>query len=254
MPVHDWTRVEDGTFHDFHNAWIIHLKETLNGGCLPKGYYALSEQHALSYIADVLTLQTSGDELSLQGSGGGVSVLESPPKVSTRLIAQPSYKVLRKTLTVRRVSGHRIVALIEILSPGNKDRDDSIEQFVQKATDTVRNGCHLLMVDLFPPGKHDPQGMHGAIWDWWFDERYSPPKDQPLTLASYASRLRPTTEIYLENLAVGQSMPDMPLFLRESHYINIPLQPTYDQAFRGMPEIYRQVLEKESNGKRSKTR
>jgi hypothetical protein len=30
MPVHDWTRVSAATFHDFHGAWIVHLKETLN--------------------------------------------------------------------------------------------------------------------------------------------------------------------------------------------------------------------------------
>lgn len=34
MAVHDWSRVKPGIFHDFHNAWITHLKETLNGGLL----------------------------------------------------------------------------------------------------------------------------------------------------------------------------------------------------------------------------
>ena len=46
MPVHDWTRVDAGIFHDFHNAWITHLKEALNEGLLPDGYYAQAEQHA----------------------------------------------------------------------------------------------------------------------------------------------------------------------------------------------------------------
>lgn len=39
MPVHDWTRVDAGTFHAFHTAWITHLSETLNGGLLPPDYY-----------------------------------------------------------------------------------------------------------------------------------------------------------------------------------------------------------------------
>ncbi len=26
MPVHDWTRVEAGIFHDFHHAWIEEIK------------------------------------------------------------------------------------------------------------------------------------------------------------------------------------------------------------------------------------
>ena len=56
MSVHDWTRVDAGTFHAFHMGWITHLSEVLNGGLLPSGYYAMSEQHGGHFIADVLTL------------------------------------------------------------------------------------------------------------------------------------------------------------------------------------------------------
>src|SRR5260370_23688552 len=41
MPIHNWTRVEDGTFHHFHTTWITHLSEALNSGILPSPYYAL---------------------------------------------------------------------------------------------------------------------------------------------------------------------------------------------------------------------
>jgi hypothetical protein len=46
MPIHDWTRVEAGIFHDFHHGWIEEIKRTLNAGLLPDDYYALAEQHA----------------------------------------------------------------------------------------------------------------------------------------------------------------------------------------------------------------
>ena len=55
-----------------------------------------------------------------------------------------------------------------------------------------------------------------------------------------------------QHRAVGDRMTDMPLFLREETYINIPLQSTYDRAFQGVPEIFRGQLEKETNGKRRK--
>jgi hypothetical protein len=29
MPVHDWTRVSDGTFHDFHYSWVLEIKRAL---------------------------------------------------------------------------------------------------------------------------------------------------------------------------------------------------------------------------------
>ena len=44
MPIHDWTKVDAGIFHHFHNGWITRLSDALNDGLLPKGYYALAEQ------------------------------------------------------------------------------------------------------------------------------------------------------------------------------------------------------------------
>src|SRR5438309_823998 len=40
MPIHDWTRVEAGIFHDFHHGWIADIKRALNAGVLPPNYYA----------------------------------------------------------------------------------------------------------------------------------------------------------------------------------------------------------------------
>jgi hypothetical protein len=57
MPVHDWTRVSAGTFHDFHQAWIIAIRDALNDGLLPEGYYAMAEQVAGRPHPDVLALE-----------------------------------------------------------------------------------------------------------------------------------------------------------------------------------------------------
>ena len=34
MPIHDWTRLEPGDFHHFHQRWISALTDSLNGGLL----------------------------------------------------------------------------------------------------------------------------------------------------------------------------------------------------------------------------
>ncbi len=44
MPIHDWTRAQAGLFHEFHQSWTVRIKDALNGGGMPKGYYALVEQ------------------------------------------------------------------------------------------------------------------------------------------------------------------------------------------------------------------
>jgi len=252
MPIHDWTRVSAGTFHDFHNSWITELRNAMNGGLLPSGYYAQGEQWAGNINADVLTLH-AGSQPSIASekerpeappSGAGVAVVEqAPPRVSRRVAASEAAHVraARRTLVIRHSSGHRVVALLEIVSSANKDRPRSVLDFADKAIAALQQGVHLLIVDLFPPGLHDAQGIHSRIWENYGDELDVPPPDKPITLASYLARSLP--EAYLEFAAVGESLPAMPLFLDLHAYVNVPLAATYEAAYRGVPSIWREVLE-----------
>jgi hypothetical protein len=238
MPVHDWTRVDAGTFHAFHTAWITHLSETLNGGLLPPNYYALPEQHGGRWIADVLTLQVPQPPAV---ADGGLAVAENPPQVRRKVAISPTARGNRRTLTIRHVSGHRIIALVEIVSPANKDRAAHVAEFADKAEAALRQGIHLLVVDLFPPGPYDPQGMDAVIWQRFDEEPSLLPPNEPLTLASYVADSPPVA--YLEHLAVGSPLAEMPLFLNPDRYINVPLESTYLDSYRGLPGFCRDLLE-----------
>ncbi len=241
MPVHDWRRVDAGTFHAFHTGWITHLSEALNAGLLPRGYYAMPEQHGGRLIADVLTLQTpSPSDPPPMPEEGGVAVADAPPQVRLRLTPTSAGRATRRTLTIRHVSGHRVIALIEIVSPANKDRAAHVAELVDKAEAALCHGVHLLLVDLLLPGPHDPQGLHAAIWARFDDEPYLPPASEPLTLAAYAAG--PAPEAYVEHLPIGAPLAEMPLFLTPDRYVNTPLDQTYTLAFRGMPAVWRDVL------------
>jgi hypothetical protein len=246
MPVHDWTRVEAGILHAFHTAWVAGIQTSLNSGLLPSGYYALAEQHFGRAIADVLTLHgrpTAENPFPSSPDAGGTAVAEAPPRVRRRQTLEQTSLARRRTLAVRHVSGHRLIALLEIVSPSNKDRARTVEEFAAKAVSALDAGVHVLLVDLFPPGPNDPQGMHAVIRQRLddSDEPYDLPADELLTLASYAAGLN--VEIYLEHVAVGAVLPEMPLFLHSDRYINVPLEPTYQAAYVGMPAFWRDVLE-----------
>jgi hypothetical protein len=174
---------------------------------------------------------------------GGVAVAEAPPRVQRKQTLELAALVRRRSLAIRHVSGHRLVALVEIVSPANKDRRRHVDELVEKAVSALERGVHLLLVDLFPPGPHDPGGMHGAISQCLkeSDEPYDLPAGAPLTLASYVAG--PRVDVYLEHLAVGAPLAAMPLFLRPDRYIHVPLEPTYQATYRGMPAFWREVLE-----------
>jgi hypothetical protein len=245
MPVHDWTRVEAGIFHHFHNLWITELSNALNGGLLPGDFYALVEQHAGRFVTDILTLhasQPNGEPLPPPPADGGLAVAEAPPKVRRQLTATETYRQRRRTLAIRHVSGHRLVAMVEIVSPANKDRPESVDEFVAKTVEALDLGVHVLLLDLLPPGRHDPRGLHGAVWNQFDEGPYDLPVAEPLSLASYAAGL--PVRAYLEHLAVGSALPNMPLFLHSERYIQAPLEATYQTGYCGMPAFWRDILER----------
>src|SRR5262249_204777 len=124
MPMHDWTRVEPGIFHAFHHDWITELARALNRGLLPEDYYALPEQQAAGFGPDVLTLQTestNGSGTAESASGGAATMIQTRPQ--TEFTAETDaefYRRKKSSIVVRHVSGDRIVAILEVISPGNK--------------------------------------------------------------------------------------------------------------------------------------
>jgi hypothetical protein len=114
---------------------------------------------------------------------------------------------------------------------------------VEKLVSALDRGVHLLLVDLFPPGVHDPSGMHGVVRQRLEESNdlYDLPADKQLTLASYVAGT--SIDIYLEHLAVGSPLVPMPLFLRPDRYVYVPLEATYQATYRGMPAFWRDFLD-----------
>lgn len=254
MPIHDWRRVTAGTFHHFHQEWITEIGRALNHGLLPKGYYAMADQVAGGPHPDVLTLEEippDDDEHDdepfdeFDGDGGGTAVAVAsiaaihPPKLRYTLEAEEAiYASKADRVAIYHSTGDRVVAFIEIVSPGNKHSSVAVRQLIDKLANALAQGCHVILIDLFPPGRHDPDGLHAELWG-----RPDPPitMEEPLTLVSY--RASPSPVAHLEPTAVEGTLVDVPLFLDNEHYINIPLEATYLAAWNGVPDRWKKELE-----------
>ncbi|MBW3597386.1 MAG: DUF4058 family protein [Planctomycetes bacterium] len=205
MPAHDWTRVDAGLFHHFHQSWTVGLTHALNGGGLPENYFALVEQSICG--------QRSEEDL---------------------------YAARANRVTVRHRHGD-VVAVIEIISPGNKSARAPFRALVEKSAELIRQGVNLLVVDLFPPGPRDPFGLHKAIWDEFLEEDFEVPENKRLLAAAYDAG--PPRVAYVEPFAVGDAIPEMPIFLALGFYVPAPLAPTYEAAWREFPEPLRRLLD-----------
>ena len=242
MPIHDWSRVDAGIFHHFHHAWIVDLSRILNRGLLPPDHYALAEQVAGGLGPDVLSLQRPANGGHVTGAPAcGIALAVTPPRVHFRLRAEPDiYAAKANRIVIRHISHHDIIAIVEIVSPGNKSSRHGIRAFVDKAVSVLRSGIHLVILDLFPPGPRDPQGIHKVIWDEIIDNDYAQPSGKPLTLVSYIGG--PIPEAFIEPTVVGAAVHEMPLFLTPEVYVPLPLEPTYQSAWEAVPSYWRDVI------------
>jgi Protein of unknown function (DUF4058) len=244
MPIHDWSRVERASFHDFHQSWMVFMKQALNGGLLPEGYYAHAERHMGRFESDLLTLAApttrespSNGHATTLSPQGGVAVATRPPKAAKQLTASPSR---RSTVAVRVVGTHRLVALVEIASASNKDRAESVTAYVNKAKSALEHRVNVVHLDLLPPTKFTPAGLGGAIWSALEGDDYPFSPDRPLAADSFQSG--DVIELYANPMAVGGELPDLPLFLGEERYIELPLASTYLTAFQSIASSDRALL------------
>ena len=96
-------------------------------------------------------------------------------------------------------------------------------------------------MSIFPPSPRDPQGIHKAIWDEIQDEPFELPPDKPLTVAAYSAG-EPCTA-YVEPVAIGDPLPEFPIFLEPGMYVPAPLETTYQSTWAKCPDPLKEAVE-----------
>lgn len=217
MPTHDWSKAEPWLFHQLHYGWVMHLSDWLNNGGLPDTHFALTEYGH-----------------RLRGRWEPVETLPTSPDGE-------HYFLKRRTIAVRRAD-YSYAAVVEITSPAVKSSARRFRRFVHKVEQAVAHGIHVLVVDPLPPSGYDPNGIHAALWAAVRGRPDPFSTDKPLTLAAYAAGST-GCEAFVEPLAVGDPLPDMPLFLAPDRYVSVPLGATYEAAWASFPNPLRPLVE-----------
>jgi hypothetical protein len=245
MPLHDWTRVPAGLFHHFHQHWTIEIARALNSGVLPQGAVALIEQRSGTREADVLTVEVPAPPSQYDFEvNGGVAVAAPPTTRIVRRTANERYAELANRIVIRHHLG-RIISILEVVSPGNKDARPALEDFVEKTVEFLIQGIHVVVVDPFPPTPRDPCGIHKAVWDELVDEPFEFPAGKDRVLVSYNAGYELTA--YIEPVGIGDPLPDMPLFLTRNRpqnlHVKVPLEQTYQATWDATPQALRIAVE-----------
>jgi hypothetical protein len=222
-----------------HNWWAAEMASALNAKLLPERYFADFQLHVGSSIeVDVGTFdneRAGGQPTHGNGHGGVTVAVETwaPPKARTALpIVFPDEIEVR---VFRESGGARLVAAVEIVSPGNKDRPEACQAFATKCIAYVQRGIGLVIVDVVTErhtNLHDELvRLLGA------GEAFRFPFDSVLYATAYHPLRRDESDQidwWAEALTVGQTMPTMPLPVRGLGILPLDLEATYTAARQRM--------------------
>lgn len=227
MPLHHWPNPQVA-WRSFHNHWIVRLAEHLNE-LLPSGFQARPTEFIVGIEPDVLLPQAHD-----QPDSGILSRPQSKLTEATLTAVLPPPAENPIVGIYSAYDNRRLVAAVEIVSPGNKDRPEAVEAFVEKALFLLQEGVHLMIVDVISL-PHQP--IRRAILKRL--EKAEPVNEERLWISSYCSLPQEDPQPHLKvqewarELTIGDPLPSLPLFLRADQlWITIDLEAVYAATLR----------------------
>jgi hypothetical protein len=227
MPLHDW-RDERG-WDGVHLLWLAQLLDWVQPR-LPAGFRA--------YVGSVpaLTLETDGGKPDVTVRGWRQPQV-NPAAESAVALAPDRETVAAFTPDPQRalhIDWHgQLIAAIELVSPRNKDRLDSKARYARRYLGYLRQGVHLMLVDVFA----QPAGFSfaDAVSD---DLGLGEPPTPPPFAVSYrvgapvpqGDTMGTPVAVWRRPLEPGRTLPELPLPLDDGAAVVIDLEATYSQA------------------------
>lgn len=209
--------------------WVSNLVRLLNRSLPRDKYVAFATVHLGDRAeADVSEYELPGGMSHHERNGdGGLATLATPVAVAD---FEPEYgdEVGVQINDLR--DDMRLVGAIELVSPGNKDREQARQQFVGKCKSYVKAGIGLVVVDVVT-SRH--ANLHNELMDGLRGPLSSRLADVPCFVAGYRGSeddARKRLQTWPYPVAVGEVIPSVPLVLRNGPALILDLERCYAET------------------------
>jgi hypothetical protein len=236
MPLRDHFRpptTKFGSWESLHGGWPMVFVQQLRTQ-LPPGFVSAPRVHLGPYF-DIAAFEKDDGPPRI-GSGNGGTATLAPPRptwaVETDVPEDDEYEVQIYNAEEERL----LVAVIEIVSPANKDRHDKRRAFVGKCGALLRKGVAVSIVDLVTIGHANLYAELMAFIG--HPDPTLGPEPPPIYASSFRwtpnpAALRATRaslEAWSQPLSVGQPLPPLPIWLPDGVSLLFDLERCYEQA------------------------
>lgn len=227
---------EQRHWESFHATWVGSIADDLNR-TLPPGYFAEEQVHAgMSIEVDVRTFQSPPSQSAPTDKGNGAIGVVTPATVwAPPVPAATIPAVFADDFEVRVISaregGPSLVAAVELISPANKDREDTRRAFATKCASYLYQSVAVVIVDVVTTRLAN---LHQEVLDLLGSpEAASLPPDARLYAAAYRPIRRAdrdAVDCWLAPLTVGAGLPSLPLWVNATLAVRLDLEATYTDA------------------------
>lgn len=218
-----------------HGYWPAAIVASLNA-ILPKEYIAQPRVRLGTMMEiDVGALEReSGDTLPGRGDGdGGVAVTAWAPAMPTVLLDAEFPEPDEYEVNIYSQDEFRLVAAIELVSPSNKDRSENRRAFVRKCESLLRRNVCVTIVD---PVTSRAVSLYGELLDEIGVAKTAVSRSAiyAVTCRGHRTGLRWQLESWEHSLAVGGTLPNLPIWLSPDLVVPLELEATYEETCRSL--------------------
>src|SRR5438093_2353436 len=172
-------------WESLHTTWASTLADLLNEQILPAGYIALEQVHAGAAIEiDTATYANQETPASADGGAGTATAIRTVWTPAAAPLILPATFPPSCTVEILATEGGRtLVGAIELVSPGNKDRETKRRLFAARCATYLARGVGLVIVDVVTGRQAN---MHNELVQLLgLDAAYLMPPDSPVYAVAY---------------------------------------------------------------------
>ncbi len=220
----------------FHSLWTSEIVRQLNGSILPSNYIAEPTiKMGVEIEVDFATLK-QGTAHAAEHNGGVLTELYAPPKAALSFPVDFAGLETFEIKVQKEEGGLRLVAAIELVSPGNKDRPATRQAFVRKCATYLQEGVSIIVVDIVTERSGN---LHADLLGM-LNASVAPSLNQPRQLYAAAYRAligreKAQVDAWPESLELGKPLPTLPLWL----YVDLPVPVDLEESYRASCETLR---------------
>jgi hypothetical protein len=220
----------------FHHAWATTIAQQLNQETLPAGYYAEPEiSLGPALEIDVATMELTSNAGESSATRVATAVW-SPPRPRFAPRVEFAHLDTYEVRVFEDLGGAELRAAIELVSPGNKDREGSRRTFAAKCAGYLQHGINVVIVDVVTARTANLHRELSEVLEIKGRPAAWESKSGLYAVAYRAvtARSRPRVEIWPEALDLGQNLPTMALWLAADLYVPLGLETSYTAACRSL--------------------